>query len=116
MKKSIDHDISLDVRQKRTIVFSSEEYLNQIISNLEEIKKLEQYINSDHFLKINESANQIRELSQTHISQKSQVIEQSERFYKLMEQYNTLMTLISQQYLYWENQLSLWEENFDKKK
>eukprot|EP01119_Soliformovum_irregulare_P023621 TRINITY_DN8288_c0_g1_i3.p1 TRINITY_DN8288_c0_g1~~TRINITY_DN8288_c0_g1_i3.p1 ORF type:complete len:184 (-),score=37.88 TRINITY_DN8288_c0_g1_i3:520-1071(-) len=96
-------------KTKESLILSSEDMIKEQITQFEELKNLEQYINSESFQAVPQLSKSIAELKPLHLDQLQDASVIDTRLQDLIFRYNEIALLMSEKFTYWDAQLTKWE-------
>ncbi|KAK6180411.1 hypothetical protein SNE40_012574 [Patella caerulea] len=95
-------ELTLSESAKTDTVLAEEEFLKQQAARLDTMQQLEEMIDSEHIKAVPKFSSKLHELSQIHINQQDQAALVTEDVQKLLDSYNTIVTLLSKQFVKWD--------------
>jgi len=105
---------SLDVKTKRAIILSSEDYLENTSKELTFVQENEKYINSDDLQGVPALQKKLSPLELQSYNLQEQTLAQNAQLESLLLTYNDVVKLLSEKFVYWDTVLTRWEKGLDK--
>ncbi|XP_013419149.1 dynactin subunit 3 [Lingula anatina] len=99
-------ELALTDEAKANILLAEEENIKKLAKDLEEIHKSTDVFESEHIKAAPSLAGKLHLLSQVQIEQQDKTCELSEETKKLLQSYNSIVALISRQFVKWDEMLT----------
>ncbi|XP_067664684.1 dynactin subunit 3-like isoform X2 [Haliotis asinina] len=91
---------------KAEIILAEEDFLRQQATRLERMQNLEELFDSEHIKATPKLAGKLHELSQIQIKQQDQASQFNDEARACLEAYNSIVTLLSKQFVQWDEILT----------
>lgn len=98
--------LALSQQAKTEIILAEEALIRQTASSLEKLQDLTEYLGSEHIKVVPNIEMKLQELSKIHIQQQDDSCELSEEVKNLLTQYNSATTLLSKQFIQWDEAIT----------
>jgi len=106
MSYEAEKDMAMSKAAKAELVLASEHSISRLARNLKEVAELEQYVNPKPLEDAAKFAPQLLPIAAATTALKEDHTEQSAQLFALLEQYNSIMTTLSQKFVYWDDILT----------
>jgi len=101
---------------KQILIVDNEEYIKEAAQSFESIANNEKFINSDNIQNVATLSKKLAPLELAHWNQKDELGILSTQLDSMLENYNTLIQLLSEKFTFWDTALTLWEQKVAEKK
>ncbi|KAL5004092.1 hypothetical protein ScPMuIL_017548 [Solemya velum] len=98
------------------LILTDENFIEEQAARLEVIEKLQNSVDSEHMRAVPKYENQFQKMSQIHLKQQDQTAELTAEIQDLMAAYNSTITLLSKQFLQWDEIVTKLELSLQRKK
>ncbi|BFY97395.1 hypothetical protein BsWGS_00435 [Bradybaena similaris] len=120
LKMYLDHaytdEMMLSEDARTETVLAEAEFLEQQSVLLQKLSENQTHINSEHIQAVPKLADKLQTLSRLHIDQQDEVAHLTEETRRLLSAYNNIVTLLSKQFLMWDETLTQLEVKAASKK
>ncbi|CAH1796684.1 unnamed protein product [Owenia fusiformis] len=120
MEKYLDptyaSESGLSQTAKVDIILSEEDQIRKLAADFEKIKNATQSLDSEHLKGIPKVASRLQQLAQVNIDQKEQVGQLTEDVRNLLVEYNNTISLLSKQFIQWDEIVTQLEIDAQPKK
>ncbi|KAL4228025.1 Dynactin subunit 3 [Mactra antiquata] len=103
-------EITLSEDAKTEIILAEEEFLLQQSARLETLKELQDTLDSEHIKAVPSLGGKLQELSQLQIKQQDDAGTISEDTQNMLSMYNSIITLLSKQFVQWDETITKLEQ------
>ncbi|XP_071117824.1 dynactin subunit 3-like [Haliotis cracherodii] len=91
---------------KAEIILAEEDFLREQAARLEKMQSMEELFDSEHIKAAPKLAGKLHELSQLQIKQQDQASQFNDEARSCLEAYNSIVTLLSKQFIQWDEILT----------
>ncbi|XP_072166913.1 dynactin subunit 3-like [Diadema setosum] len=105
----LSNKLSLGSEAKADIILAEEEQLTAQAALLEKVKELSSVLDSEHINAVPGMSDKLIPLATLQVEQQERSTELGEEAQKLLESYNTIITLLSQQFVQWDQIMTRYE-------
>ncbi|XP_052277405.1 dynactin subunit 3-like isoform X2 [Dreissena polymorpha] len=109
-------EMTLSDDAKVEVILAEEDLLLQQSARLETLEQLKGSLDSEHIKAVPGLGGRLQELSQVQLRQQDEAGHMSEQAYELLTRYNSIVNLLSKQFVQWDETLTRLEQaKFTKK-
>lgn len=120
LKKYIDHaytdSLTLSDDARTEAVLTESDFLKEQAALLQKLKENEQNMQSEHISAVPKYSEKLQTLSQIQIDQQDTVAHLNEESRKILNSYNNVVSLLSKQFVIWDETLTKLEMQASQKK
>ncbi|XP_041366782.1 dynactin subunit 3-like isoform X2 [Gigantopelta aegis] len=109
-------DLTTPLSVKSEVILAEEGFLQKQAGYLDLMKSLEEYINSEHIRAVPTLSSKLHQLCELHIQQQDKAAELTEEVRSLLSNYNSIVNLLSKQFLQWDEVITRAEMEAGAKK
>ncbi|XP_063955896.1 dynactin subunit 3-like [Lytechinus pictus] len=101
--------LTLSSEAKADIILAEEEQLKAQVALLEKVKELSSVLDSEHIKGVPGLSDRLVPLTTVQVKQEEEAKELGEETKKLLESYNSIITLLSKQFVQWDDIMTKYE-------
>lgn len=109
-------EMTMSEEAMEEVIMAEEEYLTDQAKNLQKMEELKPTLDSEHLKATPRFTEKFEALSQIQIKQQDQTADLTEEARKLLATYNNIITLVSRQFVQWDETLTKMEAKKMKSK
>lgn len=109
-------EITLSESAQEDTILAEENFLRQQAERLEKMDELKDIVDSEHLKAVPSHSTKLQQLSRIQISQQDQTAELTEETRRLLATYNSIASLVSKQFVHWDEILTKLEIQSQPKK
>eukprot|EP00105_Crassostrea_gigas_P039741 XP_019923889.1 PREDICTED: dynactin subunit 3 isoform X1 [Crassostrea gigas] len=109
-------EMTMSEEAMEEVIMAEEEYLRDQAKNLETMEELKPTLDSEHLKATPQYTEKFEALSQIQITQQDQTADLTEEARRLLATYNNIITLVSRQFVQWDETLTKMEAKKIKSK
>ncbi|XP_022329147.2 dynactin subunit 3-like [Crassostrea virginica] len=102
-------EMTMSEEAKEEVILAEEEFLRNQAKNLETMEELKPTLDSEHLKATPKFTDKFEGLSQIQITQQDQTANLTEEARKMLTTYNNIITLVSRQFVQWDEMLTSME-------
>ncbi|XP_070543404.1 dynactin subunit 3-like [Ptychodera flava] len=106
---SLVDKLTLDDELKAEIVLAEEKHLRTQAALLEKVQKMKDILDSEHLKVTSNMSDKMQSLAVINITQKEEADALSQETRQLLEAYNNIITLLSKQFVQWDEMITKYE-------
>lgn len=95
-------NLTVSLSAKMDVILAEEDVIREHASALEQIEQMCDVLGSEHIKAVPALESQLYDLSKVHIKQQDELVKLSEGTKMVLDQYNTIVTLLSKQFAQWD--------------
>jgi len=119
LKRCLDHqytnELTLSFEAKEEMVLTAYDFLKKQAQLLQTVAENQKHINSEHVQAVPKLSDKLHALSQVQIQQQDDTAEVTEETRKLLSCYNNAISLLSRQFILWDEHVTKLEMQSQKK-
>ncbi|KAL3866949.1 hypothetical protein ACJMK2_044194 [Sinanodonta woodiana] len=108
-------ELTLSQGAKAELILAEEEFLCKQAARFDTMQKLKDTVDSEHIKAVPSLAPKLQDLSQLQIKQQDQTAELTEDTRHLLASYNSIITILSKQFVQWDEILTKLEQETQSK-
>lgn len=116
MDPAYTDEMTMSEEAMEEVIMAEEEYLRDQAKNLETMEELKPTLDSEHLKATPQYTEKFEALSQIQITQQDQTADLTEEARRLLATYNNIITLVSRQFVQWDETLTKMEAKKIKSK